>query len=259
VSEATLRRLGGMGLPAATVRSVLRLVVEGVLEAPPEAGGLVRAAAEARRPSEPRSVEELGSLARLLYTHHPTMREVSGEAWLTRLELLARGSDAIAPSPLGELLATRLESRWLVVDALGVALLPAFLEELERLLPGWSVERIGAGRVGAPEQPTTTRGWLQHLAAAGINHSYVKVDSIDRLLHESSLPFDDLERVALATLRAELRPHLESRELQPQSAGGRLVVFADHGFRLDGEGRRWVHGGDSALERLVPVIDLTPR
>jgi hypothetical protein len=33
-----------------------------------------------------------------------------------------------------------------------------------------------------------------------------------------------------------------------------LVVFADHGFRLAEDGRAFVHGGNSTLERLVPVI-----
>ncbi|HVS62293.1 MAG TPA: DUF6079 family protein [Thermoanaerobaculia bacterium] len=248
ISDAALRRLGGMGLPPATVRSVLRLVAEGGVEPPPEAGGLVRAAAEVRSPREPGSVEELGALARLLYTHHAALHEVAGERWLARLDLLARGAAAISPPPLGERLASRLDAHWLVLDALGVPLLPVFLEELDQLLPDWSVEALVAASVAAP---TTTRGWLQHLAAAGINHPYLKVDAIDRLLHESSLPFDDLERVAIATLRAELRPHLASLK-----SADRLVVFADHGFRLDPQGRRWVHGGDSALERLVPIIDL---
>ena len=33
-------------------------------------------------------------------------------------------------------------------------------------------------------------------------------------------------------------------------------MFSDHGFRMDAEGRSYCHGGDSTLERLVPVMTL---
>ena len=38
-----------------------------------------------------------------------------------------------------------------------------------------------------------------------------------------------------------------------------LLVFADHGFRIAPDGRSYVHGGSSTLERTVPVLHLLPR
>jgi len=37
-----------------------------------------------------------------------------------------------------------------------------------------------------------------------------------------------------------------------------VVIFGDHGFRLAPDGRGFVHGGGSTLERLVPVLNLLP-
>jgi hypothetical protein len=38
-----------------------------------------------------------------------------------------------------------------------------------------------------------------------------------------------------------------------------VAIFGDHGFRLDREGKEFVHGGRSTLERIVPVLLLSPR
>jgi hypothetical protein len=82
-----------------------------------------------------------------------------------------------------------------------------------------------------------------------------KIDVVDELLHRRSLRFDELCSLALAELRIALG-RVRDR-LDPQRA---LVVFADHGFRLDpDDGRRWSHGGASTLERVVPVLRLDPR
>ena len=66
-----------------------------------------------------------------------------------------------------------------------------------------------------------------------------------------ALLFEDLVRLALAELATEARALL--RDLDPRRP---LIVTADHGFRLAPDLRRYVHGGPSTLERLVPVIEL---
>jgi hypothetical protein len=80
----------------------------------------------------------------------------------------------------------------------------------------------------------------------------VRVGAVDRLLHDRSAPFAELELMANAELRValqRLRPRLDSAR--------RVVLFADHGFRPARTSREWVHGGPSMMERLVPVLWLS--
>ena len=88
----------------------------------------------------------------------------------------------------------------------------------------------------------------------GFNRALQKIDAVDALLHTSFLPFDDLCRFVLAEL------HLACKKILARLDPSRpLLVFADHGFRIAPDGRSYTHGGSSALERLVPLLKLSPR
>ena len=241
VSPSALRRLRALGLPDSMLDQVLERVVDGAVEAPADADDLVRAAAEVAGPSRPTDPEGLATLSARLYAAHPVLSRVAGARWLRRLEALA--DTPLDPPPTG--LPEPDDVSWLVVDALGLPLLPAFREALPELLPAWRLERTSFATVGTV---TTTAAFYEQLGGERPLH---KVDAVDRLLHERVLRFDDLVRLALAELRPELR------RLAP--GGERLLVLADHGFRLDAEGRRFTHGGASTLERTVPLLWLRRR
>lgn len=213
------------------------------------------AAAEVIRPSRPPNAEALADLAARLYGQHARMMRVSPSRWLGRLEALARSSLPAELPPLEEALAGMLRDRpeaaWLIVDALGAPLLAAFRRNLDALLPAWRLESVEFAL--APAE-TTTDACYRRLIESGTVKRFEKIDAVDALLHERPCDFDDLASLAMAELRVACRRL--ARRLDP---GMPLVVFADHGFRLDGEGRRYVHGGSSTLERLVPVIGLVPR
>ena len=126
-----------------------------------------------------------------------------------------------------------------------------FVRELDSLLPAWRLESRDFAL--APAE-TTTEACFRRLIESDAAKPFAKIDAVDALLHERFCDFDDLASLAVAELRAACRKL--SRRLDP---GKLLVVFADHGFRIDAEGRRYVHGGPSVLERLVPLLRLGPR
>ncbi|MFH1177732.1 MAG: DUF6079 family protein [Acidobacteriota bacterium] len=253
VSPATLAHLDELRLGKAIEDRILGWLLEGLL--PPPAGTpaspLVAAAGELLAPSSPRSAAELAKVVRNLYVAHERLWPLAGERWLERLAAAAEAPVLDALPPIAAALAERESAQWLVVDCLGLPLLGALEEAVAQALDGWKPAALTFAQVG---RETTTGGWLTALAASGVNHPLEKVNAVDRLIHERSLPFSDLVRVAAAELAAALR--VVRRRLDPTRP---LLVFADHGFRISPDGRHLVHGGPSTLERTVPLLELAPR
>jgi hypothetical protein len=80
-----------------------------------------------------------------------------------------------------------------------------------------------------------------------------KINAVDGLVHARSADFEELVRLATAEFAIELK-----RLTKRLDASRALLVFADHGFRIAPDGRRFAHGGASTLERLVPVLRYEP-
>ncbi len=247
-SAEALRGLESLGLAEPLVVEVARRVAEG-LAVPHDASPLVLAAGEIARPSVPTSPESVGLLAARLYRAHERLQAL-GPGWLERLDAVARGAGVEEPPELVDLLKSEQASTWWV-DAFGLAMLPGLRGALPGLVPGFRLDSIRIARV---LPPTTTDACRTALAEAGIPLPVAKCDTIDVSLHR--LPRWSLDRmieVALPDLRRSGR-----RVAEAAAPGMPILLFADHGFRLDHDGTRWVHGGDSALERWVPVIRYVP-
>jgi len=243
VSREALARLAGLGTGAAVEEGIAAWIVQGVV-AVPESGELdplVLAAAETLRPTRDDTAARRAELARALYTAHPRMRRAAPKPWQRRLAELAEAPLAGELPELFELLRRSAERQWLVVDCLGLPLLGVLQPVLEEALAVW---RPQAPAFATVEPETTTARYWSRLAEEGLDHALLKIDAVDRLLHERSLDLAELERLAAAELRVAL-DRLADR-LDP---GAPLLVFADHGFRLDPKGDRFVHGGPSVLER----------
>jgi len=247
-SDEALRRLGSLGLADPLWLEVARRVADG-LPVPEDADPRVQAAAEVARPSQPADPLGLGELAARLYRAHERLQGL-GRGWTERLDELARGAGIEEPPALVDLLTEEEASTWWV-DALGLALLPDLRGVLPDLVPGFRLDGVRVGRVPAP---TTTEACRAALAEAGIALPIAKCDAIDAALHEEP-------RRSLARIVEEAVPELfrsGRRAAEGAHPGMPLLLFADHGFRLDPAGTRWVHGGDSALERWVPVLRFVP-
>ncbi|HYU16813.1 MAG TPA: hypothetical protein VEL05_12095, partial [Candidatus Acidoferrum sp.] len=251
VGPAALARLDSLGLGDAAVERVVRLLLDGQVAWPSGEAGAdpVRAARELARPTAVATPAELAELAAVLYRAHPHLVRVAREAWLGRLDELA--SSPLPAAPLRDALRGSADRGWLVIDCLGLPLLPALRAALPELFPSFKLEEVDFATVGPT---TTTESLYRELAGRGVDHPFEKVNAVDRVIHERDAPFEDLCRLAIAELRLALgglRKRID--------AGRPLVVFGDHGFRLRADGRAYVHGGASTMERIVPVLRLGMR
>ena len=246
-----LEKLEALGLDDAVINRVLEMLLRGEL-ALPETGvaPLVSVVREACTPTTPSTADELAKLAAELYSHHHRLVRVDSRRWLARLDVLANNPLPVSLPSLTQALHGTGECDWWVVDCLGLPLLPALLREMAQLLPQRSLRHV---RFALTSEHTTTSACYADLLDAGLGRAFEKTDVIDALVHERFLPFDDLCRIAIAEL------HAAARRIRPRLDQGRpLVIFADHGFRLAADGRRYEHGGPSMLERIVPLLLLDP-
>lgn len=250
LSAAALGRLESLGLDDRSLARIVTLIADGQVTVPATRSPLVEAVCETIAPTQLHTADELARVAERLYRHHALLAPALEARWLARLDALAATPLEPAPRPLAELLAGLREASWLVVDALGLALLAPIRAELEAGLPAWKLARTEFADAGAP---TTTDGFYRRLMDTELRHRFEKINAIDELLHRRALRFDELCALATAELRIAL-----GRLRGKLDPGRPLVVFADHGFRMDSGGRAWRHGGSSTLERVIPVLHFEP-
>lgn len=247
-----LSRIDRLKLPLPLIQRWLGWVIDGVVRPPPareaEADWLA-AAREVVMPSTPGDARTLARLTATLYRSHQVLRPIGGERWLERLERVAHAALGELPPLTASLMPLR-DEQWLLIDAFGLPLFGALGDRLGDLLGNRRIGAVGFAEVAAP---TTTDACYRDLIAAGLTRELVKIDAIDELLHTRDDPFDILVQLAATELQAAWR-RVAARFDQRRP----IVVFADHGFRLDRAGRRHVHGGASTLERVVPILRLDP-
>ena len=250
VGPDALNRLDRLGLDRKAQDAVLRGVLDGRVRPPtdPPGSGLARAALEVAHPTDPVDADELAALASALYRADPRLAALAGDAWARRLDRLARTPLPSEPATLTDVLLEYPGDTWVLLDALGLPLLPRLRAELPALLTGWEVVTSTVASVPAP---TTTANCVQALLEELPTHPIEKIDVVDTLLHQGCEPLRDLADRAIAELSVTLR-RLQER-LDPARP---VLIFADHGFRLSEARDAWVHGGDSTLERTVPVLRL---
>jgi hypothetical protein len=166
--------------------------------------------------------------------------------------------DSLASAPIADLpaltevLAAETAAQWLLIDGLGLPLVEALEPVLVEALGEW---RGHPPRFAVVSQHTSTDGCYRELLAADLTHPIEKIDLVDALIHEAPGDrFDELAALAGTKLAGALRSVAARLD-----AARPIVVFADHGFRLARDGRRYTHGGPSMLERIVPVWRFTPR
>ncbi len=253
ISAAALARIDRLGLPQETVLRLLRGLADGTLDItlPKERSPLVTALLEMVEEKAPKRTNDYIDLLARACSATEILKEAVATPWLAHLERLTHWPGLEALPKAVAVLEKHTKADWILVDALGLPFVPAFTDLLDELLPGVALSRTTFARW---EGATTTSNCYDGLAAAGVQHRFHKIDSLDALLHERSVPFDDLVKLAAAELGIafkRLRPALD-----PARA---LVVFADHGCRPTPDGKGFVHGGDSPLEAAVPFFHLVPR
>lgn len=254
VSADALRRLEDLGLEDSGIERVLGWLLDGQVPLPQlEIGDspLVAAVLALRRPPPLTGPAELAHITAGLYRAHPRLARLAGARWVALL-------DAIALTPLPGLpaltavLAAERGAQWLLIDGLGLPLLDALEPVLREGLGDW---RTPVRDFAVVSESSSTDACYRALLGAELAYPLEKIDAVDTLVHEASgTRFEELAALSRPALAHALRA--VTARLDPTRP---LVVFADHGFRLTRDGRRYTHGGPSALERIVPVWRFTPR
>jgi len=247
VASLALQRLDRLNLPEVVIDGVLKAIAQGdiTLSNNLQPCSLVKAAMELVRPSPVSSIEALALLSEQLYCHHQKMCFIDKTAWLTRLDGLAHTEVMDELSPVTVLLEKQNTSQWLILDGAGLVLSKPLKSWLTEFLPDWKFQKIEYAYVS---DITTTDAFYDELISLNINKKFEKINVIDELLHQDFLPFEHLCHMAKAGLGLAIE-RISSR-LDKRLP---LLVFADHGFRISKNGLRYEHGGDSTLERVVPV------
>ncbi len=244
VSPAALARLEEMGLDSEARERIIRWLLEGEIPLPQEVpadDSLLHAVWLFRNRELPATPAALAVSCATLYRHGEPLQRLAGEQWL---DLVANAPlEGVAPLP--ELLQERLDAQWLLIDCLGLALLEPLRGEMEAIFSAWQPPTVTFAEVSTD---SSTDGCYRQLLDAGINHPLEKLDVVDEQIHAAGSAFDELVTRAGSELR------LAARRLLPRLDPGRpLLIFADHGFRLERRGGGYRHGGGSTLERVVPL------
>ncbi|MBT6274042.1 MAG: hypothetical protein HOI95_07915, partial [Chromatiales bacterium] len=252
VSPLALARLDQLGLPSQGVDQVCQWLLDGHLS-PPSAiddGSLVAAVNLFMRRHQPLEPLELARCLDTAYRHHERLTRLAGSPWRAYLDQVACAKVRALPN-LPDVLRDCMSAQWLVVDCLAVTLSEQAQLVLTEELEGWELDNFSIAQVS---ETTTTDGHFRHLLEAGIDHAYCKIDCVDELVHRAKRGFSDLQVLAATELR------LAVRAMRGQFDSARpLLVFADHGFRLAADGKKYRHGGASTIERMVPVWHFGPR
>jgi hypothetical protein len=253
ISRDSLRRLEDLGLPEEAIRRVLSLLLDGAVPIPesPPASGAVAAALELIHPRQPETAQAMAQGACLLYAQHDRLIALRRKPWLSRLSEFAEAGPTSMPEGIQSLLQGRLDAQWLVVDCLGIPFVGMVRRLLPEVLPRWSLAEVNFGLVS---ETTSTQAFYTELLQARLNKSFEKINVLDDLLHERKLSFSEFLKLAQAELEIALK-----RAASRFDCAKPLLIFADHGFRLNADGSGFSHGGASMLERIVPVFDLQPR
>ncbi|PIE01712.1 MAG: hypothetical protein CSA81_10605 [Acidobacteria bacterium] len=177
----------------------------------------------------------------LAYSWHDRMYKLFGNKWMDFINTVPAW--IWGERELTNILKGQLDADWLIVDCLGLPLVPMAKGVIEKVFSHKSVEQEGLARV---TEETTTDGFFKELLSSDLNKSWHKIDDLDQLLHTSTSSFAEMERMAALKLELRLERYLEKNN------PAKLLIFSDHGFRLHQDGRNWVHSGGSNLERTVP-------
>ena len=247
ISDTTVLKLEKLGLDNTGQDRILGWLMDGHIplgDLRPQPETAAFAVYELLHPQSPSTPEELAKVSESLYRHHVPLHRLAGQNWLDRLESLA--NTALPPLPsLSNRLKECPSAQWLLIDCLGLPLLDPLKKVIDSTLHDRKLVELQFAHVSGD---TTTDGCYRQLLNDEINHPFEKCNTIDELIHRSTLPFDDLVKLAETELEISLTALLP--KLDPKKD---LVIFSDHGFRLSRDGRRYEHGTGSVLERIVPV------
>jgi len=253
VSATAVAQLEHLGLDQAGQDTILSWLLTGKVALPdtvPEPNTALFALREFLQPSRVLSVEDIACVSESLYRYHHRLYPMAGQPWLDCLGALAQLPLPNLPS-LAELLKQNLGAQWLLLDCFGLPLVGPVKSLIDEIFGAWQPAQLNFAQVG---MGTSTDSCYRGLLDENVRHSFQKCDVIDRIIHSKKLAFEDIVSLVTTELGIALKPitkRLESNQ--------KVVIFADHGFRLSVNGRHYQHGTGSTLERIIPFLVLAAR
>lgn len=253
VTEAGLRKLEGLGLGEKAIDEVVRWTLEERLPQVElsrcEESEICRVISWMRRfPTMP-DVSSWVPVIRTVHGQQERFSRLCRTEWLRFLDQLANWDPGTQPK-LIQVLDREVSSQWLCVDAMGILILKEAQEALDAGLKAWRLESVQWALV---ESPTSTDHFYRTLIDLKAGKPLAKINALDTLLHHET-SYDDVVHKTSGVLGAALRKTIRTFDVSLP-----VIVFADHGFRLNPDGRGFSHGGSSTLERIVPVLKWVPK
>ena len=251
VQEKSLWSLEKLELGDMAVDAILRMLLDGLIRLPGNApeSGPVAAVMDLLSPHQPVDPGELGKLSAMLYEQSERIDRIQPQEWRNRLKDVAHTK--LSTESLESLLQPHLQAQWIVIDCLGLPIATMVEQVISDALPHWKLSTTWYASVS---EHSTTSAFYSGLLDAGLLKSFQKIDAVDDLIHNRKLHFGDLVRLARTELEIAFRRVVSKLDTQSP-----VILFGDHGFRLNRDGSGFSHGGPSTLERLTPVFVLTPR
>ena len=252
VSEQSLLNLEAMNLGEDGLQRILQMLLDGLLRAPAAkpSSGPIAAVLDLLNPAKPDDAVMLTEILTSLYAQSGRMMRLRPQEWLSRLDQLAQAMLKRPPEALNRLLESHLDAQWIIVDCLGVTLTNCLRSLLPACFPLWKLHSMDFALVS---ERTSTEAFYMGLIQGDLTKPFEKINAVDSLIHNRKLSFMDLEKLAKAELEVAFR-----KIIGRYDSSRPVLIFGDHGFRLNSDGTGFSHGGASTAERITPVFRLVP-
>ncbi|MCI0446824.1 DUF6079 family protein [bacterium] len=248
ISEKSLWSLEQMGLGERGICSILTMLLDGTIQLPENAQYCrsVAAALQLLKPQRTASPEQLAELTQLLYEQHERFMTLRPREWLTLLNDLA--NTKLNVPRVDRALMTHLDGQWIVIDCLGLPFLKVVQDLIQDCFARWNLESLEFGLVSLE---SSTDAFYRSLLNGNLKKSFQKLNTIDELIHNRNLDFSSMVKLARTELEIGFKKIVADLDTSQK-----VIILADHGFRLNPEGTAFSHGGPSTLERLIPILTL---
>jgi hypothetical protein len=248
LSQTTIENIEQLKLGHSSLLKILKWLDQGHLKLPKNGSnkGYIRQIQQMKCPPEIVTAEQLANEINDAYHCHIIMMQVNQSDWLAYLDQL--NNLKISVSTANDILKQYKTAQWLIIDAMGISVYPLMISSMTDFFPDWQVDQMGFMQISSP---STTANFYQQLTDERHQHSFEKINCLDDKIHHSFLPYEDLMNVVKAELKFSIKQCLTKME-----ANQPLLIFADHGFRIDKSGKKYSHGGSTTIEQVTPYFYL---
>jgi hypothetical protein len=248
VSSKCFKNFENLGLGDEAENKILSWIMNNSIETPDKDEiSLLIKAAKSINGLQIKNFSELKKWSFIIYFYHERLKKIALKKWLSFVDNFAKTKTDETLPDLFDFLGDYLEHEWIVLDSFGLPLVDYFLQKSSVLFPLFKVHKINYSQISST---TTTSSFWNEIVSHKWKKKFYKLDVFDKLLHEKTV-FEEIVNVGFAEFEVACKNL--NKKLDPVKP---ILIFSDHGFRLSSSGKKFIHGGNSTLERTVPLIEL---